>query len=180
MFGHAVRTRFAFLGGAVPAALLALAACGGSSPGPASSGYGAASSPSPAAAAATPTPAAPLVLAATATVDGKSTTILTDARGMTLYVFAPDRGAGKITCTMACIGIWPPLVVDDYAPAPTGGPGVGGTFSTLPNPDGKGTQVLFKGWPLYHFARDAKPGDTTGQGVGGKWSVATPDMAANS
>ena len=28
--------------------------------------------------------------------------------------------------------------------------------------------------PLYYYAKDTKAGDTTGQGVGGKWFVASP------
>jgi hypothetical protein len=32
--------------------------------------------------------------------------------------------------------------------------------------------------PLYYYAKDAKAGDTTGQGVGGKWFVASPTGAA--
>ena len=38
-------------------------------------------------------------------------------------------------------------------------------------------QVAINGSPLYYFAKDAKAGDTNGQGVGGKWFVASPDRA---
>ena len=40
----------------------------------------------------------------------------------------------------------------------------------LPHPDG-GTQVTYNSWPVYFFNGDKVPGDTTGQGVGGKWFV---------
>jgi hypothetical protein len=39
------------------------------------------------------------------------------------------------------------------------------------------TQVTYNGHPLYRFAADAKPGDTTGQGTtafGGTWYVVGP------
>jgi predicted lipoprotein with Yx(FWY)xxD motif len=85
----------------------------------------------------------------------------------------------KITCTAACLGVWPPLILPSGTTTATGGAGVKGTFSTLPNPDGKGTQVLYNGWPLYFYAPDKNPGDVLGQGKGGKWFVATPDLAAN-
>ena len=48
-----------------------------------------------------------------------------------------------------------------------------GALTTFARPDGK-MQVAINGRPLYYFAADSKAGDTTGQGVGGKWFVATP------
>ena len=49
-----------------------------------------------------------------------------------------------------------------------------GTLATFARKDGT-LQVTVNGRPLYYYAGDAKAGDTTGQGVGGKWFVATPD-----
>lgn len=158
---------FRVLTGSVLAALLMLpAACGGNG-----------SAGSPAAAAASPTPA-PLVVTTSATVAGKTETILTDDKGMTLYYFTPDKG-GKITCSGQCLVAWPPLVLGSGTSVPHAAD-ITGTFSTLANPDGKGTQVLYNSWPLYYWQKDQKPGDTTGQGVGGKWFVATPDLASGS
>ena len=37
------------------------------------------------------------------------------------------------------------------------------------------SQVTYDGRPLYHFAGDAKPGDTNGQGVGSVWFAVTAD-----
>jgi Secreted repeat of unknown function len=40
-----------------------------------------------------------------------------------------------------------------------------------------GKQVTYNGHPLYRFAGDQKPGDTSGQGInafGGKWYVLSP------
>ena len=104
--------------------------------------------------------------AATATVvlsDSKLGKILTTADGVTLYLFTPDAG-GKSACTGGCAQAWPPLV----GPG-TPGPGLdAGDFSTIKRDDGS-EQITFYGHPLYKFASDNKPGDTNGQGSGGKW-----------
>ncbi len=41
-------------------------------------------------------------------------------------------------------------------------------------------QVAINGMPLYYYKADSAAGDTTGQGVGGKWFVASPSGAAPS
>jgi predicted lipoprotein with Yx(FWY)xxD motif len=152
--------------GAAVASLFLMAACGGSSP--SSSG----SSSTPAASAAAPSAAA-VVKTATATVAGKSETILTDARGMTLYYYTPDKG-GKVTCTAGCATAWPPLMLPAGTTKPTG-TGLTGTLGTVPGASG-GMQVTYNAWPLYGWIKDKAPGDTTGQGVGGNWFVVTPDV----
>ena len=154
------------------AALSLAAACGGSSPSAASS-----STPTPA-----PSPTqAPNVTAMSETVAGAAMTILVDDKGMTLYRWGKDSaaGLGKINCVGGCAAVWPPFVLPTGVTAPVAGKGVTGTLTTLVNPDGKGTQVLYNGWPLYYFAKDKAPGDTTGQGVNGNWFVVTPDQAPN-
>lgn len=153
-------------------ALLATA-CGGE----AASNTPATSSPS-----ASPT-AVPNVLVKSETVAGQSMTILVDAKGMTLYRWAKDSGAnvGKVNCVGGCAAVWPPFVLPSGTTAPVAGPGViASKLTTLPNPEGKGTQVVYAGFPLYYYAKDSAPGDTTGQGVGGTWFVVTPDQAPNS
>ncbi len=151
----------------VAIAVLALAtACGGSS----GSSGSTASTPAP-----TPT-AAPVVLSATATVAGTSQTIFTDTKGMTLYYFTPDKG-GVVTCLAACAQNWPPLKLPASVTTPTGDKGVTGTLGTVSNPEG-GTQITYNAWPLYTWIKDQKPGDTTGQGVQGKWFVITPTTAS--
>ena len=93
--------------------------------------------------------------------------VVADGKGMTLYVFTPDN-AGDSTCYDKCATTWPPFVGDA---APTVGDGLtAGDFGTTRRTDG-GTQVTFHGWPLYHFAGDAAPGDTKGQGLNAKWYV---------
>jgi len=155
---------------AAPAAiavLLLVGACGGGS------------SATPASTPAPTHTAAPNVVATSAMVAGASMTILTDDKGLTLYRWATDKGTAKINCVGGCAAVWPPFVLPAATTNAVPGTGVTGTITTLVNPEGKGTQVLYNGWPLYFYAKDQAPGDTTGQGVGGKWFVVTPNQAPN-
>ncbi|MEO7784006.1 MAG: hypothetical protein ABIR97_05500 [Terracoccus sp.] len=45
-----------------------------------------------------------------------------------------------------------------------------GPVASIATPEG-GKQLTLDGWPLYYFAQDVSPGDTTGQAVGGVWWV---------
>ena len=116
---------------------------------------------------------AQLVQTATATVSGKSETILTDTHGMTLYYFDPDSST-KIACSGSCASLWPPLVAT--ADNVTGGPGLTLTFGVLNGANGK--QVLANGHPLYTYSQDKAAGDTKGDGLFGKWHAATPAIKA--
>lgn len=148
-------------------ALVLAAACGG---GGSSNSPAAQATPTP-----TPTPA-PVVKTATATVAGQSMTILVDAeKGLTLYRWTNDK-AGTSNCTAACLAVWPALEVTDSSTTPTGGTGVTGKLGVATDASGK-PQVTYNSWPLYFYAKDKNPGDATGQGVGGKWFVVTPDQA---
>ena len=48
-----------------------------------------------------------------------------------------------------------------------------GDYSVLTRDDGK-KQWALKGKPLYYWAKDAKPGDKTGDGFNKVWQVAKP------
>ncbi len=102
--------------------------------------------------------------------DPKLGPILVGSNGITLYRFTKDT-SGTSMCVDACATKWPPLV--EASGTPTAGAGVPGTLATTTRADGT-KQVTYDGMPLYRFSGDAKPGDTTGQGVGGVWFVATP------
>ena len=104
---------------------------------------------------------------------GQDTTLgsfLTDASGMTLYLYTSDS-PGTSTCEGGCATAWPPLLTGG---APIAGTGVDAAMlGTLTRSDGT-TQVTYNSWPLYYYAKDAKAGDTKGEGVGGIWYVITP------
>ena len=84
--------------------------------------------------------------------DGK---FMTDDQGRTVYIFSKDTSTMS-TCSGACAKEWPPYMED-------------------------GSQVVFKGHPLYFFADDKSAGDMNGQGLndfGGLWTAVTPDGSA--
>jgi len=91
--------------------------------------------------------------------------MFTDAKGMTLYVYDPDT-AGKSVCNGPCATSWPPLL----APA---GAVASGKYTVVTRDDGS-MQWAYDGKPLYGWKNDKQPGDTTGDGVGGKWHTAKP------
>jgi predicted lipoprotein with Yx(FWY)xxD motif len=162
------------------AVVLLLAACGGSGSGSTATpapGTGSTATATPGTSStATPTPT-PIIRTATATVNGKSTTILTDAHGMTVYYFTPDS-ATTTACTGGCAQNWPPVLLPSGVTKPTSGTALPGILGAIM--DANGDQVAYQGHPLYTFVGDKVPGDTTGQGLGGgKWLVATLDLAAS-
>jgi predicted lipoprotein with Yx(FWY)xxD motif len=94
---------------------------------------------------------------------------LTDGKGMTLYYFKNDA-KDKNSCTGPCLEKWIPYYAETLT-APAGSDAK--EFSSFTRADGK-KQSTFKGWPLYYFAGDKKPGDTNGQGVKDVWFVIDP------
>ncbi|MGD8351676.1 MAG: hypothetical protein PVG55_01650, partial [Nitrospirota bacterium] len=48
-----------------------------------------------------------------------------------------------------------------------------GDFGAITRGDGK-KQTTFRGYPLYYFGGDSKPGDMKGQGSRGVWFVVDP------
>ncbi|HXV70174.1 MAG TPA: hypothetical protein VEB69_02100 [Acidimicrobiia bacterium] len=91
--------------------------------------------------------------------------ILVNAEGFTLYIFTNDTD-GASTCYDACASTWPP-VPGDVAISPELDASI---FGTTTRDDGT-EQLTVNGMPLYLYAPDTSPGDTTGQGVGGVWFV---------
>jgi len=93
--------------------------------------------------------------------------ILTDVSGWTLYSFAND-GPETSTCSGACAATWPPLTVDADSITQSDLPGA---ITVFQREDGT-MQAAYDLAPLYYYSRDAQPGDTNGQGVGGLWFAA--------
>lgn len=91
---------------------------------------------------------------------------LVDAKNMTLYTFDKDMG-GKSMCNGPCAANWPALTA-------ASGSAASGDWTTVTRDDGT-MQWAYKGKPLYTFAKDTKPGDTTGDGfLNGAWHIAKP------
>src|SRR5436190_1575236 len=127
---------------------MALAACGSST------STGSSSTSTPTTAATTPSGSTALVKTATATVKGKSETILTDAKGKTLYYFTPDT-ATTTACTGTCAQNWPPLV-ETGSGASTSTTTLQGKLTTQTTANGN--QIEYNGHFLYTFAGDSNPG----------------------
>ena len=97
----------------------------------------------------------------TAEIGGKE--VFTDAKGMTLYIFDKDT-SGKSNCNGECAVKWPPLMAAADAKDE-------GEFTIVTRDDGA-KMWAYEGMPLYYWYEDTKPGDTTGDGVGGVWHLA--------
>jgi len=113
-----------------------------------------------------------LIKTATATVNGKSVTILTTAQGRTLYYRTTDMPPTTV-CSGGCASAWPPLLVYG-SNTPTSATALSGKLSA--QADANGTQVEYNGHPLYTFSGDTAPDQTTGEGFGGIWHVVTPSL----
>ena len=95
----------------------------------------------------------------------KGVTVLTDAKGFTVYSFAPDT-ATTSKCIGSCATFWPPV----KAPA-AAGTGVTGSIGMITRSDGT-KQATYHGRPLYTYAGDHAPGEAAGNGLnvnGGLW-----------
>jgi predicted lipoprotein with Yx(FWY)xxD motif len=106
-------------------------------------------------------------------IDAGANQVVTDSRGMTLYRFDNDSAnPSKATCFDDCAKKWPPLLVKSPGKIYTVGvdPKI---VSYVERPDGT-CQVTIGGWPAYYFAKDQKPGDILGQGVGKTWFAFNP------
>lgn len=91
--------------------------------------------------------------------------VLTDADGMTLYMFTEDSD-GSSACEGSCLSTWPIL-----AGKPDAGSGAdAGLIGTIERGDGE-TQATYGGHPLYYYASDSSAGDVNGQEVQDSWYV---------
>jgi predicted lipoprotein with Yx(FWY)xxD motif len=96
-------------------------------------------------------------------------TVLTNAKGFTLYWFAPDK-PGKSVCYGSCAAYWPPV----KGPA-TLSAGVTGKIGTIKRTDGT-LQATYNGHPLYTYIADTAPGQAKGNKLnlnGGLWYEVT-------
>jgi predicted lipoprotein with Yx(FWY)xxD motif len=94
---------------------------------------------------------------------------LADSAGMALYYFTKDS-PGKSACSGGCLEKWPLFYAEKITP-PSGTDAK--DFGTITREDGK-KQTTYKGYPLYYFANDKKPGDANGQGINNVWYTIDP------
>jgi predicted lipoprotein with Yx(FWY)xxD motif len=99
------------------------------------------------------------------TISIHGVTVLTNAKGRTLYWFAPDTST-KSACNGTCAAYWPPVYGAQKLAA-----GVPGTLGTIRRADGT-TQATYDGHPLYTYIADTAPGQASGNNInlnGGLW-----------
>lgn len=164
----------------LPAVMLAITGCGGSSK-TSSTSTTSASAPSTSSATtsapASTTTSAPAASAATvssSTIAGLGP-VLVNAQGHTLYTFAPDKSQ-KVTCVGGCATVWPPAVLASGEKPVAAGQVKQSLLGSDPNPTG-GRVITYAGWPLYTYVTDAAPGQSAGQALnlnGGLWYVISP------
>jgi predicted lipoprotein with Yx(FWY)xxD motif len=112
--------------------------------------------------ASSPPPAVADTALKTTTIGG--TTVLTNAKGFTLYSFAPDTPASS-KCYGSCAVYWPPVT------GAAAGQGLPGKVTTITRTDGS-HQLTYNGHPLYTYIGDTAPGQARGNNLdlnGGLW-----------
>ena len=97
---------------------------------------------------------------------GDGTRYLTDSKGMTLYCFTLDTD-GTSACYGDCEKAWPVFYAKDLTVSSDLS---AADFGTTTRKDGK-KETTYKGWPLYYWVQDQKPGDMTGENVHGVWFI---------
>ncbi|MEU4688073.1 hypothetical protein [Actinoplanes sp. NPDC023714] len=113
----------------------------------------------------------------TATKVAKMGETVQDQDGFVLYRFDKDGDdPSKSNCDGDCAEIWPAALTND------GEPSLDGVdqklVGTVTRADGT-KQLTLKGWPLYRYIGDKKPGQWKGQNVSGTWFVITPEGTKN-
>ncbi|GLZ76273.1 lipoprotein [Actinorhabdospora filicis] len=98
--------------------------------------------------------------------------LVVDDEGYVLYRFDADASEPpKSNCSGECAVKWPPSPAVDAAKLTGIDPAILGSFT---REDGS-KQAMLSNYLLYRFAGDSAPGQTNGQGVGGKWWAVKPD-----
>ena len=90
-----------------------------------------------------------------------------------MYLWSADS-MNKSACSGACAGVWPAVTTTGKVTAADGAKTA--DLGTITRSDGT-KQVTYDGHPLYYFAGDTGPAQTTGQGnddFGAKWWLVDP------
>ena len=146
------------------AAVVGLAACGGSSsstPTPTNTGNANTGSNTSTTASASGIK--------TAVINGH--TVLVDSAGFVLYWYAPDTPTAS-KCTGTCATYWPPLI---GTPSLASGVTLTGKLGTIKRANGQ-LQATYDGHPLYLFKSDTSAGQWSGNNLdasGGLWWMMT-------
>ncbi|MFD4578013.1 SCO0930 family lipoprotein [Streptomyces sp. NPDC058417] len=104
--------------------------------------------------------------------DPKAGFLLTDQTGFVLYRFADDGpDATKSACEGDCAKTWPPVPAEGATLPPGLSPSLKGSIKRADGTD----QLTVGGIPLYRYAKDSRPGQVSGDGVGNTWFAGLPE-----
>lgn len=110
-----------------------------------------------------------------ATADTALGTVLTGAKGYTLYMFDADTPtASHCDSGDGCSKLWPPATGTARFEGDTTLPG---KLSTLTRSDGS-NQVTYQGHALYTYSKDSGPHQTNGDNALNQWHVVKTDTPA--
>ena len=115
---------------------------------------------------------ATIIKTASATINGKAMTILTNTQGMTLYYRTSDTATS--VCSGGCAQAWLPVLFSGSG-KPGSSDSLSGSLTVSANANGQ--QVEYNGHPLYTYTADTASGQMNGEGVGGVWFVVPTTLA---
>ena len=101
------------------------------------------------------------------TMQTKVGTVYATTGGMTVYEFKKDNPRTHVSvCYAGCAKLWPPVAAPaGFVPAAPWG---------VTTRKGGMEQLTYRGYPLYTWIKDTKPGEVSGQGVKDIWRAARP------
>jgi predicted lipoprotein with Yx(FWY)xxD motif len=118
----------------------------------------------------TPTAAAPMQTGTVLNIKKTSLGyVLTNSKGLTLYWLSKDVRGTKSVCVGNCATAWPPVT---GKPVAASGVKLNGVLGSITRAGGV-VQATYNGYPLYTYAEDTSPGQTSGNGEAGVWHVIT-------
>ncbi|MFD9887749.1 hypothetical protein ACFWY9_00305 [Amycolatopsis sp. NPDC059027] len=98
--------------------------------------------------------------------------MVVDGSGYTVYRYDRDTSAPpRSVCVEACAQKWTPVRSSGEIPLTGIDRALVGKVTRADGSD----QVTLAGWPLYRYAEDRMPGETSGQGTDRAWYPVTPD-----
>jgi predicted lipoprotein with Yx(FWY)xxD motif len=98
--------------------------------------------------------------------------VLANWKGLTLYVYTPEKG-GKVVCTGTCASAWPPLLLPQGLKAEATSSVHPNLVGSVTNPSG-GSVATYADYPLHTYTADTGRGSYKGQGYAGKWYMISP------
>lgn len=105
--------------------------------------------------------------------------VVMDSKGWIFYRFDEDSAKPATSnCSDDCAKLWPPVLTKNGEDLPDLKGIDPDKVGTIKRDDG-GWQLTIGNWPVYRYIGDEEPGTWEGQGVSGNWFVVTKDGKKN-